>query len=277
MSTASRDGRPAARVWGVVRLPEGTATSDFRVVVYDVDMASETALDSGPLDAEGAYDIRYHAEWYAADEAGTADLRVRVIDAAKNVCAESDVYFNAPNDLRIDVTLDASALVSEWERSVAAIDLVRQQVPIDQLTDKHLDFLSKELSIALQRLRMIRTAVQRAPGLVTTSEVLYALQRMDLGATAEELGRHDRPTIVEAITRAVHGRIVRGSIRRRSSDCSRACRWRKPIGSRCPRRSSTPAEGEPPPSSRSSWAKACARLATCDRRGLQGVRRSDGR
>ena len=208
MSTASRDGRPAARVWGVVRLPEGTATSDFRVVVYDVDMASETALDSGPLDAEGAYDIRYHAEWYAADEAGTADLRVRVIDAAKNVCAESDVYFNAPNDLRIDVTLDASALVSEWERSVAAIDLVRQQVPIDQLTDKHLDFLSKELSIALQRLRMIRTAVQRAPGLVTTSEVLYALQRMDLGATAEELGRHDRPTIVEAITRAVHGRIV---------------------------------------------------------------------
>jgi len=209
METTTTSDMSSQRISGTVTTRSADALPAGLIVrAYDIDMKSESLLGESVPDQSGRYEIHYRTEAYAAAEAGTADVVVRVYDAARNKVAESDVHFNAPADLHIDLEVDFKVLLTEWERYISLIDSVRQGVPLPELTDKNVDFLSKELELPPDRVRMIRAAAQNAPDVLTPPELIYALERTGIGATAGELAAHDRDELAAAVKRAVEQRIV---------------------------------------------------------------------
>jgi len=185
MNTSMTSDIPSQRVSGTVTTRSGDALPAGLIVrADDIDMKTESLLGESGLDQSGRYEIRYRPEAYAAAEAGTADVVVRVYDAAGNKVAESDVHFNAPADLHVDLEVDVKVLMTEWERYIGQIDSVRQGVPLSELTDKNVDFLSKELELPLDRVRMVRTAAQNAPGLLAP-----VFPSADCTNTSEQAGR----------------------------------------------------------------------------------------
>ncbi|MFJ8476351.1 neuraminidase-like domain-containing protein [Kitasatospora sp. NPDC094011] len=215
------------KVSGHVTWPEGAPVVGAVIRAVDRDLRTEQPL--GPFapgfpnetrtDATGLYTIPYNKVQIAKGELGTADLIVRVRDAAGVVVAASPTMFNAPPQAVIDlvVTGPMAGQPSEWERLAAVVEqLVDNPSPagLGQLRMSDLEFLIGETGAAVDRL----TALVQAVGLVADAvaagvagippEAFYGLIRETLPADWPGLAGHPAADFAAALQKAVNEGIV---------------------------------------------------------------------
>ena len=120
-----------SRVRGMVRIRDGRSIpSDLRAVVSDIDLTAEQPLGAIELPPDGHFVVPYIVDSFSADEAGTADIVVRVVDASGKVLAQSREYTNAPDELVIDdLVIDPRPPPTEWEDHLARIEPLLCRIP----------------------------------------------------------------------------------------------------------------------------------------------------
>ncbi|MFE7633963.1 neuraminidase-like domain-containing protein [Kitasatospora sp. NPDC057518] len=214
-------------VSGQVTWPEGAPVVNAVIRAVDRDLRTEQPL--GPFapgfpnetrtDAAGMYTIHYNRTQFARVELGSADLIVRVRDAAGVVVAASPTMFNAPPQAVINlvVTGPMAGQPSEWDRLAAVVEqLVDNPSPagLGQLRMSDLEFLLGETGAAADRL----TALIQAAGLVTDAvaagvtgippEAFYGLIREKLPADWPGLAGHPAADFAAALQKAVNEGIA---------------------------------------------------------------------
>lgn len=241
------------KVCGKITDCRGNPLGGMRVRVYDVDlydgMVTKSRRIGTPLgetltNACGEYCVCYSYESYRAHEIDTADIRVVVGPAAGRFqeLQVSDVQFNAPSNLTVDLTvpgskLDGAGEFLEYHSQLARLGCNTPAQRVN-LTDAQLDFISSEAKIPMDHLVLLRQAyeidaeffqpLQTLPDHVA-AQVLYGLLRMDVtgafpswaGAYADWDGRPLRPgrklglLLAEAIDRCIIDRGL-GTLGRRA-------------------------------------------------------------
>ncbi|MFE6737735.1 Tc toxin subunit A-related protein [Streptomyces tubercidicus] len=130
---------PASRkVSGTVRDQFGQLMSGVTVQAFDRDLRQEQSLGSKAVGADGRYEIVYTDNDFKAAEKGSADLVLAVVNASSTVLFRSQVYYNAPADYEVNLTLQGAVYSgpSEWEVQTGAITpLLGTFKPIDLRED----------------------------------------------------------------------------------------------------------------------------------------------
>jgi len=120
-----------SQVRGQVIFEEGRPIlPGIRAVALDADLGAEQPLGSVELRPDGHFEIYYTVESFGADEAGTADVVVRIVDASGKVIAQSRENTNAPDELVIvDLVIDPRPPPTEWEVHLARIEPLLCRIP----------------------------------------------------------------------------------------------------------------------------------------------------
>ncbi len=137
------------KVSGLVKIVSGEPAEGIRVSVFDKDMRHEQLLGTATTDDKGFYSINYSADQFRRAEKKSADLIVRAFDAQDNMLAESEIVFNAPDQVRINLTIKPLPVtpprrLSELERLQESIEPIREDVAYADFTDDDLTFLTEE-------------------------------------------------------------------------------------------------------------------------------------
>ncbi|MGW0231443.1 Tc toxin subunit A-related protein [Actinopolymorpha singaporensis] len=145
------DGR--RRVYGTVRDEFGDLLREGTVTAFDRDLRNEQKLGSARL-RDGQYEIFYTQDQFAKAEKGWADVVVKVFGVDGALRHTSGISFDAPEDLRLDVTLQGRAYVgpSEWEAlNTDLLPLLDDVPPTDLREDddfQDVSFLATETGTA---------------------------------------------------------------------------------------------------------------------------------
>ncbi len=138
------------------------------VFAVDVDLRRSQMLGQAPTDRDGEYEIRYAADKFTRAEKDRADLMVRVRLGDDRI-AESEVVFNAPAEVRIDLVFAGRHGPSEYERLEAALGPLLDGTLMSELTDEDVGFLAGETGRApalwrafVQAQRLV-TALAKSP------------------------------------------------------------------------------------------------------------------
>ncbi len=112
------------------------------VRAYDKDLRHEQWLGETVTDSDGWYTISYTRLHFRRAEKKRADLIVRVFDpdAPSLLLEESDLFLNAEQNQTVDLIVKET--YSEYEKYLAILEPVRDNVPIPDLTDTDLIFLA---------------------------------------------------------------------------------------------------------------------------------------
>lgn len=133
-------------VWFIGDIP----AVGIKVVAFDRDLRNEQLLGEAKTDGNGNYSIEYSDTEFLNQDRGTADLVVKAIDDDESVLATSGIFFNAPTNTEIDLTipLDRKAPLPLFGRIGAAVTPLLSKVKIEDLEEdqKHQDltFLAGE-------------------------------------------------------------------------------------------------------------------------------------
>lgn len=155
-----------ATVFGQIKFEDGTPAAQSVIRAYDKDSLRTEQLLGEITTTAGSYQISYGVP---KDEIKHPDLIVRGFDQAGNLRAESDIVFNAPDQLQIDLivaaTVPPTRTRSELEALQADIEPLRSGVSYQDFTDSDIDYLAEELGTATAdpfraRLGALRRAAQ---------------------------------------------------------------------------------------------------------------------
>jgi hypothetical protein len=174
-------------ITGIITPPEGVDRADIQVQAFDRDLPSlERRTGSVPqllgeaiADAEGRFHITYTREQFQSGEGispfrrtreKNADVSFRVFErtgqelSIKRIVApivapnreyrSDQIIFNAPTPLlEVSIFVDAprESGTSEYERLIALIAPVVTDLPLTEITDEDIVFLSNELDLEQQR------------------------------------------------------------------------------------------------------------------------------
>ena len=118
---ASDDGRYS--VYGTVRNQYQQAMAGAIVTAFDKDIRSEQSLGKAQTDAAGNYIITYTLDQFADTDKNDADIFLRLFDVTGKLLKQTDIFYNAPGSLHLDITLSDQAYqgVSEFENMLAAV------------------------------------------------------------------------------------------------------------------------------------------------------------
>lgn len=138
-------------VRGSVRASGGTPSSGILVRAFDKDMRGAELIGEAQTDQSGHYEIRYTAERLKRAEKGSADLIVRAYDANDQEIGTSFplITFNAHPVETIDLNV-GTRMPSEFERFIAELTPLLQDVPLHELTEDDIDFLVGDTGIDRQ-------------------------------------------------------------------------------------------------------------------------------
>ena len=155
-------------VRGTVREANGKPARNTIVRAYDQDLRKNQLLGKAATDSEGQYKISYNSLKFQRAEKTSADLFVVVVNAKGKELVSSGVFFNAPVEAIIDLTLLTNGkTLSEFELLLEAILplLIGQgkgntDLKITELEEKDIVFLSKETGQPGERIGFLLAAVK---------------------------------------------------------------------------------------------------------------------
>src|ERR1035437_454161 len=93
------------------------------VCAFDKDIRSEQSLGKVQTNDQGYYIIIYSQQQFADTDKNAADVFLRLYDASGKLLKETDVYYNAPAELNIDISLSEQPYkgTSEFEQVLSTI------------------------------------------------------------------------------------------------------------------------------------------------------------
>lgn len=198
-------------VKGQIRGADGNPLTSVFVRTFDRDLRQEQALGSRKTTSQdGHYAITYTRAQFCRAEKGNADLIVRVYRAGDLVIAESPIIFNAkPVEIvNLQVAGEAVPPLSEYENLIAALSPLLEEVPLADLTEADITFLSGDTGIAPQRIRYLVQTARLTLSTELPAEILYGLARQNLPLTLPELLTQSPITLRQALETALRENLI---------------------------------------------------------------------
>ncbi len=175
------------KVKGTVHYPDNSIATGLLVWAFDKDLRSDQFLGETTTNQSGEYTIAYSWQQFNRAEKKSADLIIRVVDQddPEKTLAESAVFYNAPENATINLTVEFD--LSEFERLLhAASTLFRgEEVLPTDLTDDDIDFLAHETSFEANILHIFVAA----SSIVVGVQIDIDLPFQDITALFYGLGR----------------------------------------------------------------------------------------
>jgi len=181
------------RVYGLVRWEDGDLAPGVKVSVYDKDLRHQDFLGESITNDAGRYEIKYRTERFRQSEEKNADLIFRLsnsegISLTLSVIIFNDqslnsfaVIFNAPAEAQIDLIVEPeNKELSEYERYVSELAPVMENIPLADLTETDVEFLSGETDLPKQHVNSLITAYGHAAVTGVEPVTFYGLLRQGL-------------------------------------------------------------------------------------------------
>jgi hypothetical protein len=205
-----RDDEKTFRVEGTITDIDGRPVAGVIVEAFDRDMRHEEPLGSSRTDANGSYNITYTQRQFRRAEKGHADLLIRVRDENGDEIGVSGVVYNADIVQIIDLTLenDSRARLSEYERHVRELAPLIENVPLAELTDDDLGFLTGETGISSGHLRFLQLDAQWSNEHDVHRAVFYGLFRQGLASSYHRLLSEKPSRLREALKASIEAHVV---------------------------------------------------------------------
>ncbi len=224
---------------GGITAPEGLDRAGIKVQAFDRDLPSlERRTGSAPqmlgeaiADAEGRFQITYTLKLFSRGEGISqfssssekkADLSFRVFDrtgqeltirgieALNREYLPDQTIFNVPPSIEVRIFIDApqQAGTSEYEKLMALIAPVLEDLQLTELSDEDIFFLTNELGLeqqqeVQQRIEWLRRCALLAQETNLLIDAFYGWGRKDVPATLAELvvvPLKDLPKVLEKLT-----------------------------------------------------------------------------
>jgi Tc toxin complex TcA C-terminal TcB-binding domain/Neuraminidase-like domain/Salmonella virulence plasmid 28.1kDa A protein len=94
-------------VRGNIEQADLSAMINVVVEAFDIDLRNEQSLGQTRTDGKGFYQIQYSRKQFRKQEKGSADLVVKVSNAAGSILVKSPIWFNAPAIAEVNLTVPA--------------------------------------------------------------------------------------------------------------------------------------------------------------------------
>ena len=151
------------------------------VMVFDKDIRSEHLLGEGETDEEGNYSITYSKHKLTRDDAGGANLTVKVYGSDGDPIYTSPVYYNAAPQLQVNVNLGPHADMgpAAFVKNVELIRPLIGDLPIYELTENKkvhdLSFLINKTGIAANTLVQLAASFRFEKWTGLGAEIYYGI------------------------------------------------------------------------------------------------------
>src|SRR5436309_541970 len=144
---------PASRrVHGRITTPAGAPVAGAAVQAFEIALRSESPLGTANTDAAGQYEIQYSPSSLHPHTDGSADLAVKVAGVAGWLPAVSAVWFNAPADAEVNLTLTAAEAPTGMEAIEQRVAPLLEGMRVENLTEdgehKDLTFLAGDTGLS---------------------------------------------------------------------------------------------------------------------------------
>ena len=207
----SDDATGSFVVRGHVRKTDGSPLIRAVVMAFDKDLRDEEQVGEAVTDESGRYEIAYTAAQFRRAEKQSADLVVGVYDPQGNMLKASEIHFNAQPVETVDLTIGDD--LSEYERYMATIGRVREEVPMTELNAEDITFLTGETGIDVRCIEFLVAAAHLAEQTGLPPEVFYGLARHDLPTTLPELFVRQFWMLHQALETALDENIIPSRLR----------------------------------------------------------------
>lgn len=175
------------KVHGTIRDAYQRPLEEAKVKVFDKDIRSEQPL-GGPVytDEAGTYEVEYTQVQFATTDKLAADIIVRVYDQDGKLLQESATYYNAPQQLQVDLDLSGKAYQgpSEFVLMVKSIKPFTGTLPLAQLQEdqqtQDITFLTNKTGLARDRIEALVIAFHFEEDTKIAAHAYYGLIRQGL-------------------------------------------------------------------------------------------------
>ena len=170
------------RVFGTVRDKFQRPMEQVAVHVFDKDIRCEQQLGRPAVTTEsGTYQVEYSKAEFAKTDMLTPDIIVRVFGKDNKLLKESDVFYNAPRQLRVDINLSNQSYPgpSEFEHTIHAIKPYIGEIAPWKLaesgTTQDITFLVNKTGLARGRIETVVMAFRFEKNAGIQAVVFYGL------------------------------------------------------------------------------------------------------
>ncbi|MFC7448962.1 neuraminidase-like domain-containing protein [Rhodococcus daqingensis] len=199
-----------AVVRGHVVTDRGTAVAGLYVVAVDTGLRGDTALGDGITDARGGFTIEYPIDKLEGKRLG--DIQVRVLDAGQAELVRSEVYYEAPTPLDIDLEIPYSKAPRPVEHT-AILESLNALLDNEPLADVNADGVRYLANRGSWDPRSVAMAVQSERAAAVTgipAEHYYALFRTGAASDRTAAHRLTDERLVQAIEAATSAGLIGG-------------------------------------------------------------------
>ena len=171
------------KVFGTVRGNYHKPLSSALIKIFDKDIRSEQFLNETKTNERGHYEMIYSQQQFAFSDKKAADIIVRVYDENETLLGESQVYYNAGREIRVDINLSGKDYkgISEFERMTLRITPYTGRLPLPSLTEtnetKDITFLTNKTNLPQNRIEMFGMSFRFAQMTHIEPTVFYGLMR----------------------------------------------------------------------------------------------------
>ena len=181
------------QVHGEVRWTDGDLATDITVSAFDRDLRHEEFLGTAITDPTGHYEIKYTTKEFRQTEKKTADLIFRLSNREGAPLTLSAiifddqqldppiVIFNVPSEAQIDLIVEPIERgLSEYERYISELAPVLEDIPLAELTETDISFLSGETGINPENITFLTEATKLSQETALPAGIFYGLIRLTL-------------------------------------------------------------------------------------------------
>lgn len=177
-STSTRNS-----ISGTVRNKYQQLMTGVLVRAFDKDIRSEQTIGEAKTNEQGFYQIYYSPEVFAYTDKQAADVLLRLYDANGALLKQTDVYYNAPVQLTIDISFATQQYkgVSEFEQVLSAVTPFIGRLPLADVTEnsdtQDITFLTNKTGLQHNKIEAIAMAYRFESQTKFAAVVFYGLLR----------------------------------------------------------------------------------------------------
>ena len=190
--SASAAATTSYSITGTVRNQYQQVMAGLKVSAVDKDIRSEQALGNAQTNAQGVYQIYYTQANFADTDQQAADVLLRLYDANGGLLKQTDVYYNAPVILTIDISLSTQAYrgISEYEQVLATVTPFIGKLPLASLTETtqtaDITFLTNKTGLQQNRIEALGMSSLFESQTQVAAVVFYGLLREGVPANPSQ-------------------------------------------------------------------------------------------